>query len=198
MEKTLIYTVKYKNACDDETIYYFINLTNAKKFAYEKSHLEFLRNQLRTNGDYNNDINDEIYLQEYIDNQEHITIVSKKIYQSKDEGFGELYSSFDITNCDVSNYNKCINDLRIEKPRKPIICFGMPEKYSILNNCVNGCCQTIKWMYSYEYKFNNFLSYDNFDGSYIDMENDIYVILGQKYISYLNDMEIVFWDFENK
>jgi hypothetical protein len=191
IEKILVYIVKYKDFSGYDSVYYFIDQKNARKFAYLKAHMEFLRKQLVSNGDTIHDINDDKYLQEYIDNQEHITIVSKNFFQSKDEGFGDIYSSFDIIDNNTSQ-NTCIEDLK--KQRKLIMCFGMPEKYTVLNDCVGGCCHTIKWIHKYEYNFESFISYEEFDGSYIDMDNSIYIITEKKYINL--DTNIDFYDFD--
>jgi hypothetical protein len=183
----IIYFVKYTCYNSDEEICYFIDKKNALKFAYKKSYLAFLRKQVIDNGDEYNEINDDYWLEEYVDNQEHITIVAKKWSQSKDEGFGDIYSSFDITNSNSVHQNSCINNLRNKK--HIIICFGMPEKYSVIGECFYGCCHTIRWKYHIEYNFIPYKSYDEFDGSYIDVENDSYVILGEKYGEFSEDFE---------
>lgn len=191
IDKILVYIVKYKDFSGYDSVYYFIDQKKARKFTYLKAHLEFLRKQLISNGDGFHEINNEMYLQEYIDNQSHITIVSKNWFQSKDEGFGDIYSSFDIIDNNISQ-NTCISELK--KQKKLIMCFGMPEKYTVLNDCVNGCCHTIKWIHKHEYKFESFISYEEFDGSYIDMDNSIYIILGDKYVN--SDTDIEFYDFD--
>ena len=114
IEKILVYIVKYKDFSGYDSVYYFIDQKNARKFAYLKAHMEFLRKQLVSNGDTLYNINDDKYLQEYIDNQEHITIVSKNCFQSKDEGFGDIYSSFDIIDNNTSQ-NTCISNLKKQK-----------------------------------------------------------------------------------
>ena len=187
--KHLIYFVKYSDYNSNEEICYFIDKTNARKFAYKKSHMAFIKKQISDNGDEYHEINDDYWLEEYIDNQEHITIVAKKWFQSKDVGFGDIYSSFDITNNNNISQNTCINDL--EKNKKKIICFGMPEKYSIIKECICGCCHIIKWKYHIEYNFIPFVSYDEFDGSYIDIKNASYVILGEKYEELGGDLKLV-------
>lgn len=191
MNKILVYVVKYKDFHECEFEYYFVDQKKAYKFAYFKAYLNFLRKQLKSNGDFDHEINDDEYLQEYIDNHENITIVSKNWFQSKDEGFGDIYSSFDIIDNNTPQ-NSCINYLR--KQKKLIICFGMPEKYIVINNCVNNCCHTIKWFHKYEYNFKSFILYEEFDGSYIDMDNSVYIILVNKYVN--SDTNIEFYTEE--
>ena len=171
------YIIKYKYFISDEIIYCYDNKEIALKHAYKRAYMLFLQNQLIGTSDYYHPINDYYYLKDYIFNITHTTIVSKEIYQHKsdDEYIDELYTSIDITNNNSNIY--CINNM------KNRICFGMPEKYEIIGECKNGCCYCINWKYKIEYNFKEFIQFEEFNGNYIDIENDTYV----KFISNIND-----------
>lgn len=158
------YVVKYKYEYNYiETIYCFNDFDIAFNTAYKKAHILFLQQQVVDNGDIYQPIYDNFYLKQYVDNVEHTTIISKDPIQHKsteeDEEYRkELYSSIDITN--NSNNIFCISNF------KNIICFGIPEKYEILCECENGCCNVIKWKHHYEYTFTPFITIEEFDGNY--------------------------------
>lgn len=174
-----VWVVKFVDN-DSRTCDIFKTKDSAYQFAYKKAYYLHLKQQIEKNNDRNHPINHETYINEYIKNKEKITVVSKKLYQSADYGYGDLYSSVEIKD---NESNVCINNFKFH------LCFAYPEKYEKLSDCVNGCCQIIKWTHKIEYNFEPFISYEEYYAGtgYFDYGDDSFVNIIQDTIDFDSD-----------